>query len=318
MKLKLLLLLFLLPFVVNAAITNVNDNLLIRNNFQFTGGTPGLNKVLTSDASGFYVPQSILAIQSSLVTNIVSSVPAISITGQGGNTITLNQVGTIITNGASPTFITLNATTFTGTTVTNGSSVFTPTTAQYGFNSSFIETHVGTTQTYPNGMNYNAGVVTWPVDLTGVASNNVPLVVGGTGGISSISSGTNLTMNLNVNSGAGVLNTQARYTTSTNSSSGPVVMNLVYTNNTIQRLRITTGVVMPTADATKNVVEFWVMGGGETNKNIVTTYGGVAISPVTQTFGGTVQPTDLYMWTNTVSTPGASTLNNAYTRAVYE
>lgn len=317
MKYKLLLFLFLLPFIANAANTNVFDRVLIRSTFQFSGGTPGLNKVLTSDAAGFYTPQSISALEATLVTNIVSSVPAISITGQGGHTITLNQVGTIITNGASPTFITLNATTFTGTTVTNGSSVFTSTTAQFGFNSSFVETHVGTTQTYPNGFNYNAGVVIFPVDSTGVISNNAPMVIGGTGGISTISSGTNLTLNLNINSGAGVLNTQARYTTSTNSSSGPVVMNLVYTNNTIQRLRVSTGIVMPTAVASQSTVEFWAMGGGETNRSIIMTYAGVN-GTATQTFGGTVQPTDLYMWTNTVSTPGASTLNNAFTRAVYE
>lgn len=52
MKYKLLLFLFLLPFVVNAANTNVFDRVLIRNNFQFTGGTPGAGKVLTADAVG--------------------------------------------------------------------------------------------------------------------------------------------------------------------------------------------------------------------------------------------------------------------------
>lgn len=59
MKLKLILVILFLPFLAMAVQTNVFDNVLIRNNFQFTGGTPGANKVLTSDASGKYTPQSL-------------------------------------------------------------------------------------------------------------------------------------------------------------------------------------------------------------------------------------------------------------------
>lgn len=472
MKLKLLLFILLLPLSIHAANTNVFERVLIKSNFQFTGGTPGSGKVLTADAAGntsWVTPGSgsLLIGQTSLGLSetwlgttwanlgTLSSNSTVSVGIQAGrnstfgggsifignaagnnttfasnsiiigrlagagsanaahsiiigdnagvndtvdnrvtgstiligrdtftagfkNSIALGAGGTNTAGGqflvgasytnmalrgllynlpsaqasgalqndgsgnltwtaagsgaaavtnANNFFTSSSQNTFNAPTImsnltviattTNASSVFTATTAQFGFNSSFVETHVGLTQTYPNGFNYNAGVITFPVDLTGVTSNNVPLVVGGTGGISTISSGTNLLLNLNINSGAGIFNTQARYTTSTNSSSGPVVMNLIYTNNTIQRLRITTGVVMPTAVGSQNTVEFWAMGAGETNKNIIMTYAGVNGS-ATQTFGGTLQPGDLFMWTNTVSTPGASSLNNAYTRAVYE
>lgn len=60
MKLKSLLFLFLFPIAAMAATTNVFERVLIRQNFQFTGGTVGPFKVMTSDVVGNQSPQSIL------------------------------------------------------------------------------------------------------------------------------------------------------------------------------------------------------------------------------------------------------------------
>lgn len=56
MKFKLIILSLMLPLSAMGA-TNAFDNVLIKNNFVFTGGTPGAGKILTSDASGNYLPQ---------------------------------------------------------------------------------------------------------------------------------------------------------------------------------------------------------------------------------------------------------------------
>lgn len=69
MKLKLLILIMILPFTLMAAQTNVSDNVLIRNNFQFTGGVVGSGKVLTSDAVGYWTPQSLMTLGAFAVTN---------------------------------------------------------------------------------------------------------------------------------------------------------------------------------------------------------------------------------------------------------
>jgi hypothetical protein len=56
MKLKILIAILLFPFVAMAANTNVFDRVLIRQNFQFTGGSFDTGYVLQSDAAGFYTP----------------------------------------------------------------------------------------------------------------------------------------------------------------------------------------------------------------------------------------------------------------------
>lgn len=92
MKLKLLIAVLLIPFSAFGVQTNVFDNVLIRNNFQFTGGTPGLNKVLTSDATGKYTPQSLIALDATIITNATSSGGTVTITGQGTHILNLESV----------------------------------------------------------------------------------------------------------------------------------------------------------------------------------------------------------------------------------
>lgn len=316
MKYKLLLLI-LMPFSLMAARTNSFDSVQINNSLLFLGGTPGVNKVLTSDATGFYTPQSLVALEATMVTNITTTAPFLSISGQGTHTLAIAPVGTVITNGASPTFVNLTSTIFTGTTVTNGGSVFTASTAQFGANSSYVETHPGI-QTYPNGFPYNAGVAFWPATSSGVGTNDFSLVIGGvTGGTSTISSGTNLAMTIGIPGGAGIYGTLGARTISTNSATGPLVMNVIFTNSTFQMARVKTAVVLANAIGSQSSVEGWAMGGGTTNRSIIQSTIGVSGTEI-KMLGIDVPPGYLYMYTNTVSTPGASTVNNAYTSVLNE
>lgn len=146
MKLKLFIAILLFPFLAIAANTNSFDNVLIKNNMQFTGGTPGANKVLTSDAVGYYTPQSLISLDATLLTNATSTGGTVAITGQGTHvlnlesvfptfgltnitivsapylvasgqgtrTITLTGQGTVVTNNSSPTLNALTVTSING------------------------------------------------------------------------------------------------------------------------------------------------------------------------------------------------------------
>ena len=109
MNFKLLLALSLIPFVALAQNrTNEFDNVLINRGITFKGGTPGANKVLTSDAAGNYTPQTITSLNGTIVTNVaLVSTPFIVMSGQGTPVLTITGVGTVVTNGASPTFVNL-------------------------------------------------------------------------------------------------------------------------------------------------------------------------------------------------------------------
>ncbi len=52
MKLRYIIGLFILPFLLYAANTTVFDRLLVNTNFQYSATTPGAGKILISDASG--------------------------------------------------------------------------------------------------------------------------------------------------------------------------------------------------------------------------------------------------------------------------
>lgn len=80
--------------------TNEFDNVLIKRGLTFKGGTPGANKVLTSDAAGNYTPQTLSAIDPNSLTNLANNV-GISWTGQGTKVMTpVLDYAIILTNGA--------------------------------------------------------------------------------------------------------------------------------------------------------------------------------------------------------------------------
>lgn len=90
MKLKLFFFIMLLPFAAMAANTNVMDRVLIRSIFQFTGGTPSAGAVLTSDAAGFYTPQSLQSLGGFAYTNQNNFFTTASINTFNASTFTSN------------------------------------------------------------------------------------------------------------------------------------------------------------------------------------------------------------------------------------
>lgn len=124
----------------------------------------------------------------------------------------------------------------------NGENQFvgTATSSTFGNNASDTYTFNGTTVTIPNGLNIAAGQLIIPstgtltnqssfTSLNKVQGSNI--VATTTDGIFRLSSGTNMTGILDVNQGAGVLQTKAMYTVSTNTPAGinPAV-NVINTN----------------------------------------------------------------------------------------
>lgn len=125
MNFKLLIALIALPLSVMAQNrTNEFDNVLINRGLTFKGGTPGLNKVLTSDAAGNYTPQTISAIDPTSLTNVTTSATGFSWTGQGTKVMDLGvNFAIIVTNGGTyslgPYAVTNGANNFFVSSVTN-------------------------------------------------------------------------------------------------------------------------------------------------------------------------------------------------------
>lgn len=300
MKLKLLVIFLLLPLSLMAAQTNVNDNLLIKNNFQFIGGTPGLNKVLTSDASGFYTPQSLVALEASMITNVTTTAPFLLISGQGTHTLAIAPVGTVVTNNASPTF--------TGLTV-NGNSTL-------GVNAASTFSTPGVTWTAVNGIVMNGGVLAFPATTAGTVTNGAAnnLYAGqingtASGGITTFGTSSDTNLVINGNNGAAFLFLKGRFTTSTNILGSVAVINTIYTNPTQQRADVKTGAIIPVGGS----MQIWVASAGLTNKSIMSNPAATA-SWTNSTMEVMLDPGATLLYTNIV---GVSVLDNQYSVTHY-
>lgn len=478
MKLKLLLFILLLPLSLFAANTNVFDRVLIRSDFQFTGGTPGAGKVLTADAAGntswvtpgsgsLLIGQTSLSLTETwlgttwanlgtLSTNNTVSVGiqagrnstfgngsvfigstsgnnatsasnsifvgrlagagaanaahSIMIGDNAGNADTVDNrvtgetiligrntstggfknsiaLGTGTTNSAAgqfrvgitytnyvfrgvaynmpsaqasgalqndgsgnltwttvgsgaaavtnaPNFFTFAApntynalATFSNIWVigssTNGSSIFTPTTAQLGTNSAFVLTLSGITITAPSGLNINAGVQTFPATTAGTTTNGsaVGLFLGSlqtssAGGIDTIAgAGTNFVWSANAGAGFGFI--KARLTTQTNILGSIAVVNTVFTNPTQQRASINAAVILPTGVASQSQLQIWRTIAGTTNKYIMTSPMGVVGTVTNSSPTIWIDPGGTVLFTNTLTAAGAPTMDNVYSTTDY-
>lgn len=227
MKLKLLLALLLFPFVAFGANTNVYDNVLIRNSFQFIGGSPGPGKVLTSDAFGytswttpaaggaqtnavnnwvaeqyFVTPLTGFEPHGAIVTNTTTSSSG-GFSGRGVNiqTMILNNNGHYVeqslnsTGTSTLTYDGFNALSATLGAQTVGAGMSTigiggaATVISLGTTSAASVTFNGATASIPNSLDFGSGVLNL---------NNISGVVSNTGGLVSTGSvtGTNFVWTL--------------------------------------------------------------------------------------------------------------------------
>lgn len=478
MKLKLLLFIFLLPITLMAATTNVFERVLIKSNFQFSGGAPGLNKLLTSDAAGnvsWQTPATQLIGQTSvglsetwlgtswasigsLSTNntvsmgiqagrnstfghasiffgstagnnatfasnsimigrlagagATSAAHSIIIGDNAGNSDTVDNtvtgstiligrntftggfknsaaIGTGTTNSfagqfaigitytnfllrgvpynlptaqasgalqndgsgnlswttvgsgaaavtnASNFFTFASQNTFNGYltasnmtvigTITNAASIFTATTAQFGTNSAFVETHPGTTRTSANGYVENGGVQSVPATTAGNYTNGTAVAVylgtlqgSSAGGITTYGCQSDTNIVFNGNSGAAFGFIKARFTFTTNVLGSVGVVNTWFTNPTQQRARISVGVVLPTGVASQSQVQIWTANSGFTNKYIMTSPAGVSGTVTNNTPTVVVDPGGTIIITNTMTAAGAPVIDNTYSTTAYE
>ncbi len=182
---------------------------------------------------------------------------------------------------------------------------FTDTAVTLGASSSSTLTINGTTLTAANGLNINSSTLIIPASSTGTTTNTGNFTSINTitasnfisksfTGTSKITSGTNLIMQLDVNAGAGTLQTTALMTITTNSPTAALpVVNAIYTNNN-QRLDLTVSALFPAGSG----AAIWTVNGSATNyfdRKIIT-----AIT--TNGVHGLIQPFALYGLTNFIGT----------------
>lgn len=216
MKLKLLLAILFLPLLAFGANTNVYDNVLIRNSFQFIGGTPGPGKVLTSDAVGytswttpasagaqtnavnfwtaeqvFVTPLTGFEPHGVIVTNTTTS----GVGGFGGRGVNISSMF-LLNNGhyveqslnntgtSTLTYDGINALSATSTAETVGAGMATigiggaASVISLGTTSAASVTFNGATASIPNNLNFGSGV--WNMNNTsGVVSNSGGIVSSG-------------------------------------------------------------------------------------------------------------------------------------------
>lgn len=140
----------------------------------------------------------------------------------------------------------------------------------------------------------------------GLVVSNV--FVKSTSGTSVLSSGTNLTFNIDANNGGGTINTKAQFTVATNTLTAALpVINTIYTNNTV-RLYLNIGVVLPSSIGGGSACAIWQANGTFTNyQSIVASEPGVA-SAETNNCTAFIGPNALYMITNVGTVGGTPSL----------
>jgi hypothetical protein len=192
--------------------------------------------------------------------------------------------------------------------IANGiiSESITETTYVLGVNSSSAGTLNGSTLTLAHGPAINGGVLTIPI-AGGTVSNNTSFVTQNTLGASNvvvksfdgtttINSGTNLLTRIISGSSAGILQTEALFTSRTNTlTAATPVVNAIYTNNAI-RLNLN---VSATFGAT-SAGYIWVLSGAQTNEFSLKSNNGVGA--VTNSMDAWIPPSALYMVSNSLGT----------------
>lgn len=232
------------------------------------------------------------------------------------NGVQTNAGSVISTINSTNTFY---APIITSNITVNGSSTL-------GSSASSTITINGTAITIPNGINLGSGVQIYPSSTSGnttngsavfviintlQASNIVAQTVDGT---SYFNTGTNQLLRIIANSSASPIQTEGIYTSRTNTLEGTVgAMNVIYTNNAL-RGWVSMGVALPATATTISSAGFWtITAGGITNiSGIVASDAGLAGESVTNSVSGFVDPLQLYMWTNLITTAGAPTAVPAY------
>ncbi len=178
------------------------------------------------------------ASSANFLTNLANSA-IVTWTGQGTHTMTPSINTTIVvTNGSSATL--------SGLTV-NGNTTL-------GLNSSSSTTINGQTETRPNGSMLNAGVRWDPPSITGTVTNGAATnvftgavilndgltasnaTIRTTNGEGTLTSGTNLVLNVDAAAGAGFIKLKGMFTASTNTPAGINIAPNVINTNGSQRL----------------------------------------------------------------------------------